>query len=95
MKMKIQKKSHGHFNFPKYFDDEMQRNIFDIKLPNVALNGSTLPAANVFENDDSFLVEIAVPGIQKEDFSIELNNDILTVSVTTERRNSLQNGKKS
>lgn len=91
--MKIQKKSHGHFNFPKYFDDEMQRSVFDLKLPNGALKGSTLPGVNIFENEDDFLIEMAVPGIKKEDFSIELNNDILTVSAASERRNRLKNGR--
>ena len=91
--MKIQKKSHGFFNFPKYFDDEIQRSVFDLKLPNGALQGSTLPSVNIFENEDEFLIEMADPGIKKEDFSIELNNDILTVSAETKKRNRLKNGK--
>lgn len=92
--MKIQKKSHGFFNFPKYFDDEIQQSVFDLKLPNGALNGTTLPAVNIFENEDDFLIEMAVPGIKKENFSIELNNDILTVSAAAEKKNRLINGKK-
>lgn len=38
------------------------------------------PAVNVIEKDDSFAVEVAAPGLKKEDFNIELNNDLLTIS---------------
>lgn len=46
--------------------------------------GTNIPAVNVKETDDEFLVEVAAPGKSKEDFEIELNNNLLTISSETE-----------
>lgn len=37
------------------------------------------PAVNVIETDDSFLLELAAPGLVKEDFTLNLNHDVLTI----------------
>lgn len=39
-----------------------------------------IPAANVKETNDEFIVEIAVPGLKKEDFEIALDENILSIS---------------
>ena len=39
-----------------------------------------IPAVNIQEDETSFHIEFAVPGFKKEDFNIELDNDVLTVS---------------
>ena len=39
------------------------------------------PAANIIDNEKDFNIELAVPGMAKDDFSINLENDILTISV--------------
>lgn len=39
------------------------------------------PAANIIDNEKDFTIELAVPGMSKEDFNINLENDILSVSV--------------
>jgi len=41
---------------------------------------TTLPSVNIKETEDKFGVEVAVPGFEKEDFNIELNNNELTIS---------------
>ncbi|MCK0190768.1 Hsp20/alpha crystallin family protein [Arenibacter sp. F20364] len=38
------------------------------------------PAANVKETESEYLLELAVPGRKKEDFNVEIDNDILTIS---------------
>jgi len=40
----------------------------------------TIPAVNVKENDDQFELELAAPGLSKEDFKIEINDGILAIS---------------
>ena len=37
------------------------------------------PAVNVQELEDSFVLEVAAPGVKKQDFSIELEQQILTI----------------
>ena len=40
-----------------------------------------LPAANIIEEKEKFLVQLAVPGLKKEDFKIELKEKLMTISV--------------
>ena len=43
--------------------------------------GSTfIPKVDIVENPESFEIHLAVPGLNKEDFNIELNDNYLTVS---------------
>ncbi len=39
-----------------------------------------VPAVNIVENKDSFEIELAAPGIEKKDFTIDLHNNVLTIS---------------
>ena len=38
------------------------------------------PAVNIKENEDSFEILLAAPGLNKEDFSIEIDENILKIS---------------
>jgi HSP20 family protein len=38
------------------------------------------PAFNIKEEKDGFAIEIAAPGLKKEDFNVELKNGLLTIS---------------
>ena len=38
------------------------------------------PAANILEHPESFELNLAAPGLKKEDFKINLDNNILTIS---------------
>lgn len=40
---------------------------------------STLPSVNIAETGNDFRVEMAVPGMQKENFKVELDNNTLTI----------------
>ena len=39
-----------------------------------------IPAANISENADQFIVELSAPGFSKEDFKIEIDQDTLIIS---------------
>ena len=41
----------------------------------IAKSNDSSPALNIIENDENYLIEIAVPGMSKDDFSIEVKND--------------------
>jgi len=47
---------------------------------------TTLPSVNIKETKDKFGVEVAVPGFNKKDFNIELNNNELTISSEKEEK---------
>ncbi len=38
------------------------------------------PAVNIRENEEGFVLEMAAPGMQKSDFKINLDNNVLTLS---------------
>lgn len=48
--------------------------------------GTGLPAANVVENKKEFRVELSVPGFDKNDFKIEIDKDVLTISARKENK---------
>ena len=41
---------------------------------------SFVPKVDVIENDKAFEIQVAVPGMKKEDFKIDLNDSVLTIS---------------
>ena len=43
-------------------------------------NNSDVPAVNIQEDEKQFLLELAVPGMKKDDFKIDLENQVLTIS---------------
>jgi len=62
----------------RFFDDDWNL-LFDWSNRNFSNTATTVPSVNVRENDDEYLVEMAVPGMKKEDFQIEVNNNVLTI----------------
>src|SRR5690554_6383762 len=46
-----------------------------------ARSPSTRPSVNISENEKEFDIEMAVPGFKKEDFKINLEKSVLTVSL--------------
>lgn len=43
------------------------------------------PAVNVIENGDNFEVEVAAPGLRKEEFDISVENGVLRISGKSEK----------
>ena len=46
----------------------------------------TIPAVNITENKDEFFVSLAVPGMKKDDFNIDVNGTMLTISCEKEEK---------
>ncbi len=69
-------------SFSRFWDDDdfFNRNLTNWGVSNFSDMGSTLPAVNIRETEDAYEVEMAAPGMNKEDFKIELDNNILTIS---------------
>lgn len=64
---------------PSVFDDMFKTDWLG-GTTNVNSIGTSIPAVNIQESDENFLVAVAAPGKTKEDFNIELDNDVLTIS---------------
>jgi HSP20 family protein len=63
---------------PAYWDDFFNDRFF--KQINTSGNRSHSPAVNVIEDEKDYRIEVAVPGVKREDFNIELEKDVLTIS---------------
>ncbi len=42
------------------------------------------PAVNIVEKEDSYRIEVAAPGLDKGDFEVKVDKDLLTISATKE-----------
>ena len=49
---------------------------------------STTPAVNIIEKDIQFMIELAAPGNKKEDFEIEIEDGILSISSSNKEDNT-------
>ena len=74
-------------SLPALFDDFFSKDLFDWSNSNFSMEGTTVPAVNVKETAESFVVEMAAPGMKKEDFKVELNNNVLTISSELKHEN--------
>ena len=63
-------------NFPSILDELLKPDW----LGGTQSFNATIPAVNVKENDTSFELELAVPGKTKDDFNIEIDRNVLTIS---------------
>ncbi|MDB5200331.1 MAG: heat-shock protein [Chitinophagaceae bacterium] len=80
--MSIVKRSNGsisNYNMPSILDDFFNKDVFNWGT-NFANTGNSMPAVNIKETPENFLVEMAAPGMEKKDFKIELDGHTLTIS---------------
>ncbi len=61
---------------PNLFDDFFR----DWSVTNFSDTNTTLPAVNIKEDDNGFSIEVAAPGMEKKDFKIDFDKDLLTIS---------------
>lgn len=73
-----------------FFDDFLTKDLFDWNTDNFAAENTNLPSVNIIENTDNYLVEVAAPGMNKEDFHIELKDNILTIKSEKKQENEEQ-----
>ena len=73
-------------NYPKrstLFDDFFMSGFPSFFSSDVTPN-SAVPKVNIKETNDSFIVEMAVPGMKKSDFDVNVDNNLLSISSVVE-----------
>lgn len=73
--MKLVKRNNDVW-FPTFFDEFLKPDW----LGGIQNSNSHVPAVNIRETDKDFVLELVVPGKNKDDFKIEVDNKVLTVS---------------
>ncbi len=64
-------------------------NLFNWSNVDFAPKKFTIPSVNIQELDDKFLIELAAPGLKKEDFQIELTDNVLTIKSESKNENEI------
>ena len=65
-------------SYPSLFDRFFDNDFFNWSNQHQSPINATLPSVNIKEGDKSFEVQMAAPGLKKEDFKIEINHNLLT-----------------
>jgi HSP20 family protein len=77
--------------FPRlFFDDIFGRELFNWENNNFSSTSTTLPSVNIKETSDSYKVEVAAPGMEKSDFNVTLDGNLLTISSVREHKETTQ-----
>jgi len=63
-------------------------------IPDLNENYATMPAINVKEDENGYLIEVAAPGLKKDDFKVEYHNGWLTISSESNEEHSANESKK-
>ena len=69
---------------PKLFDEFFGRGLMS-DIYNRGLF-SDMPSANIVDEKDKFIIELAAPGLEKEDFKINVEDKTLSISVEKEEK---------
>lgn len=69
-------------NIPSFFENAG----WDDDFLSTVWNNRKMPAVNISENKDNFLVEVAAPGMEKKDFHVSVEDGMLTISAEKEEK---------
>jgi HSP20 family protein len=85
------KPNESNFNLlpslPSWFDDVLGKGLGTEFMSNFN-TGLTLPAVNVVDSDNEFVIDMAVPGLKKSDFQINIDNQVLSIGTETKAEKS-------
>jgi HSP20 family protein len=68
----ITRRSYKPFLWSSLFDDDF--------LPVVSQRSTSMPAVNIKEDEKRYVLDLAIPGIDKKDLRIGIHEDVLTIS---------------
>ena len=67
-------------SFPSFLNRFFEGDMMDWNRSNFAGTNSTLPAVNIRENNDEFMIDVAVPGMKKDQINVDYENGRLTIA---------------
>lgn len=77
-------------SLPSLLEDFFNRDWADSTLANQN-SSATLPAVNVRETNETYIIEVAAPGMKRDEFKVELDNHVLTISSQREEKHEEHN----
>jgi HSP20 family protein len=88
--MKLAKRNWNNFSIFSPMFNDFNRELLNWGNSNYSSTSTTVPSVNIKEDGDNFEVEVATPGMAKDDFKITLDGNLLTISSAKEEKNEEQ-----
>ncbi len=76
--------------FNRFFGDEF----LGWENEHFSQTNTTLPSVNIKQTPNNFEVEVAAPGFKKDEFDVEVNNNVLTISSEKQEENEYNEDEK-
>ncbi|WMI65052.1 Hsp20/alpha crystallin family protein [Aestuariibaculum sp. YM273] len=70
-------------NLTSWFDEILDHRFSTDFMSNFN-TGISSPAVNIMNSENKYTIEMAVPGLKKSDFNIDIDNNVLSISAATE-----------
>ncbi|PLX05197.1 MAG: molecular chaperone Hsp20 [Marinilabiliales bacterium] len=77
--------------FQNFWNDIFDCDIFGVS--NASRVKASIPAVNIKETEDNYSIELAAPGMTKEDFELNLDNGVLHISSEQKMENETKDEK--
>ncbi len=74
--------------FPDWLDDFFAGEVNPLSNTRIL----SVPPVNVFESETAYRIELAAPGLKKDDIKISLDNDVLTISAEIKENDVTEEG---
>lgn len=74
-------------DFQSLMNNLFSSDLMDWNNSNYSATNTTLPKVNIKETNDNFMLELAAPGMKKDDFKIAFDNGRLTISSDVAKQN--------
>jgi HSP20 family protein len=85
--MNLVRFNNGRYNTNRVLVDEIFNNFFRNDYhEDFANNSGKEPATNIFETEDSFKIEVLLPGFKKEDVQLKFEKNLLTIKVENKEK---------
>lgn len=88
----VKRSDNSYPSIPSFIDNLFSRDWMDWSNLNFSSTNSTLPAVNVRESENEYELEVAAPGMKKDSFKINLDQDQLTISSEWKDEKKEKNG---
>jgi len=76
------------------FDDFFSRDVWNWNQNNNSSTNTTIPLVNIKETNEHFEVEMAAPGMSRNDFKVELDGNVLTITSEKQEENEEKEGER-
>jgi HSP20 family protein len=76
------------------FDDFFSRDLWNGGLNNNSTTNTTIPSVNIKETNEHYEVQMAAPGMSKNDFKVELDGNVLTITSEKQNENEAKDGER-